>query len=290
VWTLRRTILLGLVGCLLIMVTVTLFLSWAISRPVWAITAAADAVARGEPRGPFQTTGVIPGEIQMLSAALERMTTQLDQRARYVAEFANNVSHELKTPLSAIRGAVELMHDEWEHMDEAQRRRFLTNIAADVDRTQRLVQRLLQLARIEHSADEVDRIPVQPFLQQLVERYDGRVALHCKDAPEHIAMNADHLETAVVNLLDNAVRHGGGRPVEVVATAASNRLCLQICDSGSGISDGNRARVFERFFTTERDRGGTGLGLAIVKAIAESRGGSVGFESGSGGTTFTLVV
>lgn len=289
VWTLRHTIAVALIGCLAIMITVSLFLSWAISRPVWAITNAADAVARGEPPESFRSTGLIPAEVQVLAAALERMTDQLHQRARYVAEFANNVSHELKTPLSSIRGAVELMRDEWEHMDEAQRQRFLANIAADVDRTQRLVQRLLQLARIEQSADEVESIDVRSFVSHMAERYGDRVQVRFGSAPGRIAMNGDHLETALTNLVDNAVRHGAGQPIEIlVGSGESGRLQVKVRDHGPGISEGNRRRVFERFFTTERDRGGTGLGLAIVKAIAESRGGNVRFDTGRDGTTFTL--
>ncbi|HYD47472.1 MAG TPA: ATP-binding protein, partial [Terriglobales bacterium] len=290
VWTLRHTIAVALIGCLLIMVTVTLFLSWAISRPVWAITAAADAVARGDARQSFETTGLIPAEVQVLAAALERMTHQLDERARLVAEFANNVSHELKTPLSSIRGAVELMRDEWQHMNEEQRQRFLANIGADVDRTQRLVQRLLQLARIEQSAEEIDSIPVRSFIADLADRFGERLQVHFADPPERIEMNGDHLETALVNLIDNALRHGAGKPVEVEVGRDGARLLVRVRDRGPGISEGNRRRLFERFFTTERDRGGTGLGLAIVKAIAESRGGSVRFDNRPSGTTFTLKV
>lgn len=291
VWTLRRTIIVALVGCLFIMVAISLFLSWAISRPVWAITRAAEAVARGEPRTGFRTTGLIPAEVHVLAGALERMTDQLDARARYVAEFATQVSHELKTPLTSIRGAVELVRDDWQHMEEQQRSRFLSNIEADVDRTLRLVQRLLQLARIEHSADEVDEIELRSFLTRLVERYGDRVELSFSKPPPMIAMNSDHLESAITNLVDNGLRYGGDRPVRVEASSGGDgRLVVKVRDRGPGISEGNRRRVFERFFTTERDRGGTGLGLAIVRAIAESRGGSVAFEAGSTGTTFTLVV
>jgi signal transduction histidine kinase len=105
-----------------------------------------------------------------------------------------------------------------------------------------------------------------------------------------MAINPDHLEAAVRNLLDNAVRHGGGQPVELRAAADDGRVVIEVRDHGQGISDGNRRRIFERFFTTERDRGGTGLGLAIVKAVADTRNGNVTFQTGAGGTTFRLTV
>ena len=78
--------------------------------------------------------------------------------------------------------------------------------------------------------------------------------------------------------------------MDVDVGASGDRLRVRVRDRGDGISAGNRARVFDRFFTTERDQGGTGLGLAIVRAVADTRGGHVDFDTGPGGTTFTLVV
>jgi len=116
------------------------------------------------------------------------------------------------------------------------------------------------------------------------------VVLDTHAAPAVMAINPDHLEAAVRNLLDNAVRHGGGQPVNLRASSNDGRVVIQVHDHGQGISEGNRPRIFERFFTTERDRGGTGLGLAIVKAVADTRNGSVTFQTGASGTTFTLTV
>ena len=92
------------------------------------------------------------------------------------------------------------------------------------------------------------------------------------------------------NLFDNAVRHGAGEPVDLTVRSAGDKMAVSVRDRGPGISDGNRARIFNRFFTTERDNGGTGLGLAIVRAVAETRGGDVTFETAADGTTFTLTV
>ena len=106
-----------------------------------------------------------------------------------------------------------------------------------------------------------------------------------------MAINPDHLEAAVRNLVDNAVRHGGDQPVERARRrAAAAASSSQVRDRGPRHQRRQPRRVFDRFFTTERDRGGTGLGLAIVRAVAETRGGHVDFDTGPGGTTFTLVV
>jgi signal transduction histidine kinase len=290
VWMHRQTLLVGLLACLLLTAAISLFFSRTISRPVRAVTTAAEAVARGEPLEHFAPRGIVPDEVHTLGRALDTMTAQLTDRASYIAEWAANVSHELKTPLTGIRGAAELLREEWPDMSEAQRLRFLSNIEADAGRMERLVRRLLQLARIQSAPEAAETIPLQPFLQQTADRYAGQVVLDAAQAPPTLTMNPDHLESALVNLLDNAVRHGQGKPVQLAAREVGGRTCITVRDRGPGISEGNRSRLFQRFFTTERDRGGTGLGLAIVQAVAQTRGGSVSYETGPEGTAFTLVV
>jgi signal transduction histidine kinase len=290
VWQHRRPLLIGLAGCALLTAAISLFLSRTIRQPVQAITAAAEAVARGEPHQPFALGGLAPAEVHSLSRALDTMTERLTDRAKYIAEFAANVSHELKTPLTGIRGAAELLLDEGAGMGEEQRVRFVNNIHADAERMDRLVRRLLELARIQSVPEAAERIQLGPFLEAMARRYEGRVVLDLAKAPATITIPPDHLESAVRNLLDNAVRHGAGRPVDLKAWAQAGRTCIAVRDRGPGISEGNQARLFERFFTTERDRGGTGLGLAMVRAVAETRGGSVSFETGPDGTTFILVL
>lgn len=290
VWTLRSTLALALALCVLLMAAVTLFLSRAISRPVLGITSAAEAVARGEAPSGFDVSGLVPAEVEALSVALRRMTGQLTERARYIRDFTANVSHELKTPLAGMRGAVELLREQWGEMSETERHRFLANIDADVGRTERLVNRLLELARIQSATEAPERVELKPFFEHLAARYDGRVILDLSASPETIEINPDHLEAAIHNLVDNAVRHGGEKAVNVSVRRQGSKLLVRVRDHGKGISERNRGRVFDRFFTTDRDRGGTGLGLAIVRAVAETRGGSVTFETGERGTTFTLIV
>jgi signal transduction histidine kinase len=103
-------------------------------------------------------------------------------------------------------------------------------------------------------------------------------------------IDPQQLSSAVGNVVDNALRHGAGRPVEVRLDGRAGGIAVTVRDQGPGISEQNRARIFDRFFTTERDRGGTGLGLAITRAVAEARGGSVTFRTGPSGTTFRIEV
>lgn len=291
VWTLRYTVLTGFLLCLAMTLAVSAFLSRRIARPVQAITAAATAMTRGEPPRSLAPSGFVPAEVATLSAALDKLTAQLTDRAAYIADFAANASHEMKTPITAIRGAVELLQESWESMPDEQRQRFLANVDADAARMERLVTRLLQLARIQSAPDAAEPVAVREHLTDLVARYGDRVRLHiAADAPAAVVIHPDHLDAALHNLIDNAVRHGGGAPVEVTADAHAGRLRVRVRDHGAGISPANRARVFDRFFTTARDQGGTGLGLAIVRAVAETRGGRVELESLPDGTAFTLTL
>lgn len=276
--------------CAVLAPAASLLFARSIARPVREITRAADAVAHGRPRVPFVAGRLAPREIVQLSDALDRMTRQLTDRARYIGEFATNVSHELKTPLAGILGAVELLRQEWQTMQPAQRERFLENVEGDARRMELLVRRLLELARVQNAPEEAREIEIAPLVARLAASYREPIAIDLTRAPASIHMNPEHLETALRNLLDNAVRHGEGRPVELGVTQAGQRVRFRVRDHGAGVSPANLPRVFERFFTTERERGGTGLGLAIVKAVAELRGGDVAMASGPEGTTVDLVV
>lgn len=294
-WAHRDTLQWALLGCLLLTVAVSLVFARTISRPVRAITRAAQAIARGEDRRPL-ADGVLPAELHDLSTALDQMTTQLRDRADYVAEFAATASHELKTPLTGIRGAAELLRDAWPAMDDAQRQRFIDNIDAGAERMQRLVTRLLALARIENrrTPQPEEAVALRPLLDGLAERHaDAEVRVEfAADAPTTVRMAPDQLVSAVGNLIDNAARHGAGAPVRVRVEPGQGpgQVTISVSDRGSGISEANQRRIFERFFTTARDDGGTGLGLAICRAIARGRGGDVTFETGPEGTTFRLRV
>lgn len=292
-WIHRSTLQWALAGCLLLTLALSLFLARTITRPVRAIREAARAIARGEARRPLPAGGLVPAEVYDLSTALDQMTTQLRERADYIADFAATASHELKTPLTGIRGAAELLRDDWASMDDAQRQRFLSNIDAGAERMQRLVSRLLVLARVENQRGQQPEADVElrPFLEALIARRTADIRLTVEPgAPATVRMAPDQLESAVGNLVDNAARHGAGAPVDVTVRAAAERVEIAVRDRGPGISEGNRARIFERFFTTARDAGGTGLGLAITRAIARARGGDVTFETGGEGTTFRLVI
>ena len=286
-WHNRRGLLFAVSATVLAAVFVSFLFAALIVRPLRKITTSAQTIAQGGTAPPLPMSLFTPSEIQRLSAALDTMTRKLRERADYVAQLAANVSHELKTPITAIRGAAELLRDEWEGMTEAQRRQFADNIDADAERMQRLVMRLLQLAQIENAPEPTETIVVADFFAALRNRYPG-VCFVLQSPPDKVLISGDHLRSAVVNLIENALRHGEGRPVTVRVSSDAGRLCIEVEDHGTGISPANQPRLFQRFFTTQRDSGGTGLGLAIVRAVAERHGGEVTFSTSPQGTTFTL--
>ena len=290
IWTHRGKVALVLLLCLVATPVLSYSLSHAISRPVRTLRASAEAVARGEPRTPLNAGALTPRELVALSEAVDRMTDQLTERTRYILEFATQVSHELKTPITAIAGAIELLREPAQDMSEAQRERFLANVASDAERMERLVRRLLKLAQIESGSEEPEAIDLERFLQAMRERAPDRIQLDLEPELPILRMSPDRLETAIGNLLDNALRHGAGKPVTLRARRSGERITIEVHDLGPGIRSGSRERIFERFYTTERDRGGTGLGLSLVKAVAEARGGRVDVESSELGTTFQLVL
>ena len=206
------------------------------------------------------------------------MTTELDRRMRYISDFAADVAHEFKSPLTSIRGAAELL-SEGAADDPVARARFLRNIELDVGRLDRLVTRLLELSRIEASGEAKTEFDLHQLLRRICERAgtpDTAVTLSGLDGPCPVRARLDDLETALSNLCDNGVRFsppGGTVSVEVVP--GRDLVEISVVDDGPGVPEAHRARVFQRFFTTDADKDGTGLGLAIASAVATSHGGGL---------------
>lgn len=279
-WLIRGELIGPLVVILLLTLLTIAALSAAIERPLRRLRDAASRVAAGDPQAALAVSGFAPEEIHTLSAALARMRAELETRARYVQEFAANTAHELKTPLTSLRGAAELLLDGGDAMDPAQTRRFLGNIHEDALRMDRLVSRILQLARIEAAEAHPTGLDLSSFLARTSERWARRganVAVACP-AGLTIAADPEQLEAALTSLLENAARHGGEGPIELSAKVEGEGVELAVADRGPVLPPGHFDRAFERFYTTERDRGGTGLGLSIVRAVAVAHGGRASAE------------
>ncbi|WP_428389326.1 sensor histidine kinase [Mucisphaera sp.] len=219
--------------------------------------------------------------------------TQLRRLEKVRREFVANVSHEVKTPVSAIKAATETLLDDPE-IDAAGRDRFLRIVARQAVRLETIVEDLLSLARIEQERRQVlsdlEVLEVGPVLsaarEALVVKAEERgVRIVLSGAMEATArINPRLLEQAVVNLIDNAIKYGPeGGEVSVRVLEREREVVIEVEDRGRGIEAEHLPRIFERFYRTDRSRsrelGGTGLGLSIVKHVAEAHGGRVTVDS-----------
>ncbi len=218
-------------------------------------------------------------------------------------EFVSNVSHELKTPITTIKGFVETLLDG--NLDEPEdTRKFLGIIYKHSDRLNAIIDDLLSLSRIERE-EELAGIELEPgsvgdVLLAAVQACELKardknisLELTCGSALR-ARINPPLLEQAVVNLIDNAIKYSDpGGAVGIDSASAGQEVRIRVIDRGCGIPAGHHERIFERFYRVDKARsrnlGGTGLGLAIVKHIAVTHSGSVSVQSAPGqGSTFTL--
>lgn len=229
--------------------------------------------------------------------------TRLRKLENIRKDFVANVSHEIRTPITAIKGFVETLRD-GAMQNPQDGERFLGIIQNHVLRLEALVEDLLSLSRIEEETEKeeilLEEKPIKEVLvgalqlcQVKAESKQIRMELSCSDDVA-ARINASLLEQAVVNLLDNAVKYSeAGKTIWVQTDETPEQILIRVRDEGCGIEKQHLERLFERFYRVDKARsrklGGTGLGLAIVKHIMEAHGGRVSVESQAGrGSTFTL--
>ena len=225
-------------------------------------------------------------ELAELAGSVQAMAESLQQRAGYVRDFARHVNHEFKTPIAAMRGAVELLREHIDQMTPEERRRFLENVDADIDRLERLTMRLLELADAD-MANPSDEVTDVLDLAKRIDRPEVHVADSLPPVTARIARTS--IEAVLHNLVDNAVECGAKR-VDIRAMTDASNVIVDVSDDGPGVSAGNRGRVFEPFFTTRRDRGGTGLGLPISRALLRHAGGDIELSPTLRGATFRVTL
>jgi signal transduction histidine kinase len=218
------------------------------------------------------------------------------------AELIATVAHELRSPLTSVKGFTATLLQKWERFTDEQKKLMLETVDADADRVTRLIAELLDISRIDAGRLEVRRRPVD-LAAALRRHIEYRVAagsgpgefrLLLRGPLPELWADPDKLDQVLGNLLENAVRHGGGtvtievEPAKVPADAPAGHgrvkegTAVTVSDEGPGIPDEAMPRVFTRFWRGSK-RGGTGLGLYIVKGIVEAHGGTVGVGRAPGG-------
>lgn len=281
--TLGIAVLLALAASILL----SLFLARTIIAPLRLLSNAAIKVRQGRdrdvevPRLPERRD-----EIGLLARAVSDMTGALRQRIDAVESFAADVAHEIKNPLASLRSAIESLP----RVEDPDLRRKLTEIAThDVRRIDRLVTEISDASRIdaEMSRATLERIDLDALVTAIIGSREDRA--ENADRPITIITSSDQaivsgvpprLERVIENLLDNAVSFSPpDAPIEVTLSRAGKRVILTVCDSGPGIAEDSREKVFERFHSVRpeaEDFGNhSGLGLAIARAIAEAHDGTL---------------
>ena len=262
-----------------------------ISRPIRVVRDGAQRIAAGQAGGFDPPRGPMTREAAELATSIAVMAETLASRADYIRAFAADASHELKTPLAAMRGAVELLREHAGEMSAAERRHFLDNLASDVDRLERLVRRLLDLARAESRDRRGNaRTAVAAVAGAVAQLYGERglqIALE-GGSDVQVAIDGDALSEVLAGLAENVVQHAPGAAARIAWRAERDETVVDFADDGPGISPANAPQIFDRFFTTARERGGTGLGLAIARARLATYGGGIELVPSSRGAAFRI--
>ncbi|WP_017241734.1 sensor histidine kinase [Streptomyces sp. SS] len=283
---------------------------WALTDPYGGL-----AIRRGQP----ERNLLLPGGREVLVSAryvrehptgpVRRVVVSLrgtDARRRTErshAELIATVAHELRSPLTSVKGFTATLLDKWERFTDEQKRLMLETVDADAGRIKRLIAELLDISRIDSGRLEVRRQPVD--LAAAIGRHiqvhttggqpPGRFFVRIRPQLPALWADPDKIDQILGNLLENAVRHGDGTVTIEVAPATAGEdgeegTEVTVSDEGPGIPEASMNRVFTRFWRGSK-RGGTGLGLYIVKGVVEAHGGTITVGRGPrGGAEFRFIL
>jgi signal transduction histidine kinase len=255
------------------------------ARTAWPLRRFAETAARidaGDLTPRLEESASDASELRTLAEAFNHMLDRLDDAFARQREFVSDASHELRSPLTAIRGQLEVLARQ-DSPSAAEVRRVERVTVTEIRRVERLVEDLMALARLDEGVGPAPgEIEVAAFLSGLTEGDGEAVAVDLR-AEGTVRADPDLIAQVVRNLLDNARRHAGpGGHIRLSSTTGAGELIVAVDDDGPGIPPAERERVFDRFHRSEpsRDRGsgGSGLGLAISRSIVEAHGGRIWVE------------
>lgn len=227
--------------------------------------------------------------------------TEIRKIERIRKDFVTNVTHELKTPLTSIKGYIELLKDR-EELDHDTKQRFLEIIEIEADRLTDLINDLLLLSDVENNKGRAEPFSVNDIINEVIEimstiSSEKNIHLSCSYGNDvNIEGDKNRFKQMIINLIDNAIKYTNpGGTVEIRTSGDTDKVIIAVADNGIGIEKKHIDRLFERFYRTDKSRsraeGGTGLGLAIVKHIVKNFDGVIKVESEVDvGSTFTVII
>jgi two-component system sensor histidine kinase BaeS len=286
----NRFLLVSLIALGGVALVLSVVFSRRLTLPIKELTAAASQISGGDLTSRVRPPG--HDELGELSKAFNRMAEALAVQESLRKKLTANVAHELRTPISAVRGELEGMIDGLIPAD----RENLQSLYDEIGRLRTILDGIEDLSQVEASSMALERREVElgPFLSAIVERYGGifrdkgvALELECADGLG-VDADPDRLSQVMVNLLTNALKATpAGGSVRVEAGVAHGEVRISVADTGSGIRREDLPFVFERFYRASE--GGLGIGLTIVKELVEAHGGTVEVQSEPGqGSTFTV--
>jgi signal transduction histidine kinase len=290
----RPLLYVGLIA-LVISVIIAIFLARSIYRPIQRVKEAADKIAQGQYDQEIPVSG--PKEVKGLAIGFNQMAGQVKRSQQQLRHFVADVSHQLKSPLTSIRGFAQAMLDGTAEDNDA-RVKAAEIIEGESRRMLRQVDELLELSRMQSGQMKMAREPVD--VKELLEHCREIFAIRAEEKGLNIRIEAeplepvtgdfDRLEQVFCNLLDNAIKNSpAGDEISITARRAGDFIQVKVHDNGPGIPPEQIPYIFERFYQAGGLRTGTGLGLAIAKEIILAHGGEIKADSAPGeGTEFIV--
>ena len=257
----------------IISTTILGFLLWRlVLRPVYALTAHARAMKAGRVDTPLPAYFGTP-EFSDLGQSVIDMGETLNSRASGLRAYADHVTHELKSPLTAITGAAELLQGDMDKSDRAVLAKTIQDAASRMEH-------LLSDMRA-HAAAGLERVGGQTDLKDAASMVEGIDVVVSQEGT--LPISTDDLRAVLTQLAQNAAAHGATR-----LTLRCEECTLSVSDNGAGVAEGNQSRLFDPFFTTTRKEGGTGMGLSIARALLGAHGGKIEFIPTAQGARFDI--
>lgn len=238
----------------------------------------------------YEEMNMIADTIMEMSKAVKESMKQIEFEKMVRQEFFSNASHELKTPLTSVRGYIELLENDMV-TDEKQRKEFMSRIKKETQNMTNLINDILMISRLETKEAEIvlSEVRIYPLVEEvctslepLAKQCDVTIEMNCK--PFSMTANIQQMNELFTNLINNAIKYNkpGGK-VTVTVTSEADEIIIIVEDTGVGIPQESKQRVFERFYRVDKGRskkiGGTGLGLSIVKHVVNYYNGVIELES-----------
>jgi signal transduction histidine kinase len=286
----RGKIAFGIVAIFGLLTLVSAVLSRAIVRPIEGLSRATRDLASGRRSDRYRPSLQVV-EIRQLFDDFDHMAESIEKRSRYLRDFASSVSHEFKTPLTAIAGAIELLQDHGSEISPADRDRFLANMAADAARLSLLVRRLMELARADVLVGDInaqtDAASVLAAVADAFRNDDLAINVHVPTGGPPLSLDAGALEAVVTTIAENS-RQAGASRLDITLSYQDGEASIDLVDDGPGIPPADRDRISDPFFTSKRDTGGTGLGLTIARSLLHAYRGTLWLLPSATGAHFRI--